>query len=85
MARVFDLVFDEWNEREYAPHGVHAEEILQTLDNAPVFLPNKRGHGATLVMIGPFVWRAYADRTTRTGRRAQRLVAPGDNVGQRSG
>ena len=51
--RVHDLQFDESNEDEMARHRVVAREVLQVLDGEPVFLPNKRGHEAPIVMIGP--------------------------------
>ena len=51
--RVYDLQFDEWNEGEMARHHVTAREVLQVLDGDPVFLPNKRGHAAPIIMIGP--------------------------------
>lgn len=51
--RVYDLQIDEWNESEAAQHGVSEAEIRQVLDGEPVFLPNKKGHQAPVVMIGP--------------------------------
>lgn len=51
--RVYDLQFDEWNEGEMARHRVTAREVLQVLDGDPVFLPNKQGHEAPIIMIGP--------------------------------
>jgi uncharacterized DUF497 family protein len=51
--RIFDLELDEWNSDEAARHGVRDAEIRQVLDNEPVFLPNKKGHQAPLIMIGP--------------------------------
>ena len=50
---VYDLQIDEWNEAEAGRHHVTAREMRQVLDNDPVFLPNKKRHKATLVMIGP--------------------------------
>lgn len=51
--RILDLQFDEWNEAEAGRHGVGWREIHQVLNGEPVFLPNKRGHVARIVMIGP--------------------------------
>jgi hypothetical protein len=51
--RIDDLEFDEGNEDEMAAHRVTAEEVRQVLDERPVFLPNKKGHAAPVVMIGP--------------------------------
>jgi hypothetical protein len=50
--RIYDLEIDEWNEGEMARHHVEAGEVRDVLDNAPLFLPNKPGHRAPLVMIG---------------------------------
>ena len=51
--RIFDLQIDDWNADEAGRHGVSEREIRQVLDNEPVFLPNKRGHRAPIIMIGP--------------------------------
>lgn len=51
--QIDDLEFDEWNEAEMAQHQVSVREVLQVLDNAPRFFRNKKGHAATLRMIGP--------------------------------
>ena len=51
--RIFDLQIDDWNADEAARHGVSEREIRQVLDGEPVFLPNKRGHRASIIMIGP--------------------------------
>ena len=51
--RIFDLQIDDWNAEEAARHGVSEREIRQVLDGEPVFLPNKRGHRASIIMIGP--------------------------------
>ena len=50
---IFDLEFDEWNENEMARHGVTPREVLQVLDNGPVFFRNKGRHAAQLLMVGP--------------------------------
>jgi hypothetical protein len=51
--RVFDLQFDEANEEEAARHSVTVREIRQVLDQGPIFVQNKKGHAAPIVMIGP--------------------------------
>jgi hypothetical protein len=51
--RVYDLQIDDWNADEAARHGVSEAEIRQVLDGEPVFLPNKKGHPAPIVMMGP--------------------------------
>jgi hypothetical protein len=51
--RVYDLQIDDGNADEAARHGVREGEIRQVLDGEPVFLPNKKGHKASIVMIGP--------------------------------
>lgn len=51
--RIDDLQFDEWNESEMARHHVGEREVRQVLDGEPVFLPNKKGHKAPIVMLGP--------------------------------
>lgn len=51
--RIYGLQLDDGNEAECAGHGVTAREVLQVLDEAPRFFPNKRGHRAPLVMVGP--------------------------------
>lgn len=51
--RVYDLDIDDGNADEAARHGVSEREMRQGLDNAPVFKPNKKGHEAPVVMIGP--------------------------------
>lgn len=51
--RVDSLQFDEGNEDEMAPHHVNEREVRQVLDGEPVLLPNKKGHEAPIVMIGP--------------------------------
>ena len=69
--RVYALQFDEWNESEMARHRVTAREVLQVLDGDPVFLPNKRGHEAPIVMIGPtFGGRVLTVPLGRTGTEA---------------
>jgi len=66
--RIYDLQFDEWNESEMARHRVTAWEVLQVLAGDPVFLPNKRGHEASIVMIGPtFGGRFLTVPLRRTG------------------
>ena len=50
--RIDDLQFDEWNESEMARHNVSEREVRQVLDGEPVFLPNKKGHAAPIVMLG---------------------------------
>jgi hypothetical protein len=50
---VYELQIDDWNTDEAARHGVTESEIRQVLDGEPTFLPNKRGHRAPVVMIGP--------------------------------
>jgi hypothetical protein len=51
--RVYELEIDDWNADEAARHRVREAEIRQVLDNAPIFKPNKKGHKAPIVMIGP--------------------------------
>jgi hypothetical protein len=51
--RIFELQIDDWNADEAARHGVSEREIRQVLDGEPIFLPNKRGHRASIIMIGP--------------------------------
>jgi len=51
--RIFELQIDDWNADEAARHGVSERELRQVLDNAPVFISNKKGHRAPIVMIGP--------------------------------
>lgn len=51
--RVYELQVDDWNAEEAGRHGVSEAEIRQVLDEDPIFLPNKKGHRAPLVMIGP--------------------------------
>jgi hypothetical protein len=51
--RVYDLQIDDGNEGEFGRHGVSEREVRQVLDNAPIFLPNRRGHAARMLMIGP--------------------------------
>ena len=51
--RVIRLQLDEFNEDEAARHGISAREMRQVLNNQPEFFPNKKGHRATIVMIGP--------------------------------
>src|SRR5205823_3282699 len=51
--RIDDLEFDEGNEDEMASHHVQWWEVRQVLDSEPVFLPNKKGHRSSIVMIGP--------------------------------
>ena len=51
--RVYDLQVDDWNADEAAAHGVSEAEIRQVLDEEPIFLPNKKGHSAPVIMIGP--------------------------------
>jgi hypothetical protein len=50
---IYDLEIDEWNETEMARHRVRPIEAVQVLDGEPVFLPNKKPHAASVVMIGP--------------------------------
>lgn len=50
--RIEALDFDEANDRELARHHVSANEIRQVFASRPVFIPNKRGRAAQLVMIG---------------------------------
>ena len=40
--KVWDLQFDDENEAEFGRHHVSAIEILQVLDNAPVFFRNRK-------------------------------------------
>jgi hypothetical protein len=70
--QVYDLEFDEWNEAEMGAHGVTADEVRQVYEEAPVFLPNKKGRRAPLVMIGP----TFGGRmlTVPIGRTAQPRV-----------
>jgi hypothetical protein len=51
--KVWDLEFDDDNEAEFGRHHVSAVEILQVLDNAPVFFRNRKRHRATILMVGP--------------------------------
>jgi hypothetical protein len=51
--RIYDLNIDEHNEAKARAHGVTEAELRQVLDNQPVFLPNKKGHSAPVIMIGP--------------------------------
>ena len=51
--RVYDLQIDDANADEAARHGVSEAEMRQVLDGEPAFLPNKKGHRAPIVMIGP--------------------------------
>ncbi len=52
--KVFELEFDDWNESEAARHNVTPREIMQVLDEGdPVFATNKKGHAASILMIGP--------------------------------
>lgn len=51
--KVYELEFDDDNEAEmWHPHRVTPREVVQVLDRAPKFFPNKKGHSATLLMIG---------------------------------
>ena len=50
---IFELQIDDWNADEAARHHVSEREIRQVLDNEPILLPNKRGHEAPIIMIGP--------------------------------
>jgi hypothetical protein len=50
---IYDLQFDDGNESEITRHRVRVVEIVQVLDGEPVFLANRKGHSATVVMIGP--------------------------------
>jgi hypothetical protein len=50
---ISELQIDDWNADEASRHHVSEREIRQVLDNEPIFLPNKRGHEAPIVMIGP--------------------------------
>lgn len=50
---VFDLQFDTSNVGEMDRHAVTEDEVWQVLDGSPVFLPNKKAHAATLLMVGP--------------------------------
>jgi hypothetical protein len=50
---VWDLQFDDDNEAEFGRHHFSADEILQVLDNAPVFFRNRKRHRTTLLMVGP--------------------------------
>lgn len=49
----FVLQFDDHNEAEFGRHHVSAIEILQVLDNAPVFFRNRKRHRATILMVRP--------------------------------
>jgi hypothetical protein len=51
--RVYELEFDDGNVDHMAPRGISERDVRQVLDNEPVFLPNKRGHAAPIIMIGP--------------------------------
>ena len=51
--RVDDLEFDDGNADHMAPRGVTERDVRQVHDNEPVFLPNKKGHEAPVIMIGP--------------------------------
>jgi hypothetical protein len=51
--RVDELEFDDDNVDHMAPHNVRERDVRQVLDGEPVFLPNKKGHMATVIMIGP--------------------------------
>jgi hypothetical protein len=51
--RVDELEFDDGNVDHMAPHGIRERDVRQVLDHEPVFLPNKKGHAASVVMIGP--------------------------------
>jgi hypothetical protein len=49
---VRDLQVDDWNEAEMARHGVEERDVRQVLAGNPVFVPNKKGHAASVIMIG---------------------------------
>lgn len=49
---VIGLQLDTANEAEAVRHGVSEREIEQVFHNEPVYLPNKRGHTAGILMVG---------------------------------
>jgi len=51
--QVNQLLTDDWNEDEAARHSVSTREMRQVKNSEPEFFPNKKGHQATLIMIGP--------------------------------
>ena len=50
--RVDDLEFDAYNEEEMHRHHVTRREVRQVYENDSLYLSNKKGHDAPLVMIG---------------------------------
>lgn len=50
---VLELQVDDGNEQEFARHAVSSDELFEVLYGIPVFLRNRRGRSATLLMIGP--------------------------------
>lgn len=49
---VYDLIFDEHNEREMARHGVTRHEAGQLLNNRNVAVPNGRGEPGSVLFVG---------------------------------
>ncbi len=44
--------FDEGNESEMSRHGVSSTEVMQVLENQPVWSPNKKGRSGEWKVIG---------------------------------
>jgi hypothetical protein len=46
------IEFDEGNEAELARHGISATEAFQSLQNEPVWVPNKKNRAGTWLALG---------------------------------
>lgn len=47
-----DVEFDDGNESELAAHGIASSEVLQVINNDPVWAPNKKGRSGMWLCVG---------------------------------